>query len=152
MRGKGTAVVFANDIPRITPAYAGKSNAKSSSKSVKEDHPRLCGEKELQEYAQQSTGGSPPPMRGKEWQNVSSVCIKRITPAYAGKRLRLQHHCQHNQDHPRLCGEKAVHILHIKSYTGSPPPMRGKAHIGLRNAVRYRITPAYAGKREMRTA
>ena len=31
------------------------------------------------------------------------------------------------EDHPRLCGEKFVQHLQCYLYTGSPPPMRGKA-------------------------
>ena len=30
---------------RITPAYAGKSSAKSFNEAASRDHPRVCGEK-----------------------------------------------------------------------------------------------------------
>ena len=50
------------------------------------------------------------------------------------------------KDHPRLCGEKFRLALGDNDFTGSPPPMRGKAcKFGLWKQDR-RITPAYAGK------
>ena len=50
------------------------------------------------------------------------------------------------KDHPRLRGENPTHILHPISYTGSPPPTRGK-HVELQGTnPDIRITPAYAGK------
>ena len=52
--------------------------------------------------------GSPPPMRGKVRRYIQYVSIKRITPAYAGKRLRAGRLVQSYQDHPRLCGEKQI--------------------------------------------
>ena len=45
MRGKG---LFQNDLEqhqRITPAYAGKSKKATQYIGMKQDHPRLCGEK-----------------------------------------------------------------------------------------------------------
>ena len=50
----------------------------------------------------------------------------RITPAYAGKRVQVERHHCHPQDHPRVCGEKHV-LLHVVFLPGgSPPRMRGK--------------------------
>ena len=45
MRGKGRYVFLLAAPMRITPAYAGKSQAGSLSHKRIEDHPRLCGEK-----------------------------------------------------------------------------------------------------------
>ena len=71
----------------------------------------------------------------------------RITPAYAGKRARFQVRFQHQQDHPRLCGEKFCKAKKIMQRVGSPPPMRGKASDTRRPVCKAGITPAYAGKR-----
>ena len=106
-------------------------------------------------------------MRGKAEQRKLLHRKKRITPAYAGKRISSK--CCGNLfwDHPRLCGEKhsATVIREIK--LGSPPPMRGKVPkdgtakkadgdhprlCGEKDTVErfqfhfVRITPAYAGK------
>ena len=85
-------------------------------------------------------------MRGKVHHGVSVHALKRITPAYAGKRghkVRLQ---AAGRDHPRVCGEKRVRLAFICGIWGSPPRMRGKAGRCSPCACRLRITPAYAGK------
>ena len=45
MRGKVSFRFFYGGILRITPAYAGKSKGFKEWRTVKGDHPRLCGEK-----------------------------------------------------------------------------------------------------------
>ena len=51
---------------RITPACAGKSLIPGAIHELKQDHPRLCGEKETITEEKTFTKGSPPPVRGKE--------------------------------------------------------------------------------------
>ena len=70
----------------------------------------------------------------------------RITPAYAGKSEIVP--CFENgiKDHPRLCGEKALHCLIASRWLGSPPPMRGKVYAVFAVLSPTGITPAYAGK------
>ena len=65
-------------------------------------------------------------MRGKEMRLSSGTLCRRITPAYAGKSVR-------------------VHRVR-QSFTGSPPPMRGKDAKAADDLNTKRITPAYAGK------
>ena len=91
-------------------------------------------------------GGSPPPMRGKDDEDMSKLKESRITPAYAGKSLPPKVRWELAVDHPRPCGEKSYHIFSGLSIIGSPPPMRGKASIPAAEAVGTGITPAYAGK------
>ena len=45
MRGKEARHKLPNKLPRITPAYAGKSINHWKIKDPVEDHPRVCGEK-----------------------------------------------------------------------------------------------------------
>ena len=73
-----------------------------------------------------SVTGSPPPMRGKDTVGKYQGIGSRITPAYAGKRKENAFFVSHNEDHPRLCGEKRCGWDGISGITGSPPPMRGK--------------------------
>ena len=54
------------------------------------------------------------------------------------------------RDHPRICGEKENVGMYFKVKEGSPPHMRGKAATGQSWEQAYRITPAYAGKRNPR--
>ena len=131
MRGKDDDALTAFNKSRITPAYAGKSSAKSWS--------MVC---EI---------GSPPPMRGKVILYDKIRSALRITPAYAGKRRKKTVSCTGIWDHPRLCGEKWYNTRRGELYVGSPPPMRGKAEHFPPEIMRHRITPAYAGKRKHET-
>ena len=65
MRGKVERVYFAPQDLRITPAYAGKSKWFAIECVKPWDHPRLCGEKRLEQRKKAIEKGSPPPMRGK---------------------------------------------------------------------------------------
>ena len=49
--------------------------------------------------------GSPPQVRGKRWGWIFTVDCDRITPAGAGKTLRLYPYTNRCKDHPRRCGE-----------------------------------------------
>ena len=65
MRGKGTMERKKQSPDRITPAYAGKSPVRVADYRAGEDHPRVCGEKDLELSAETVGLGSPPRMRGK---------------------------------------------------------------------------------------
>ncbi len=45
-------------------------------------------------------------MRGKGTLDLSKVCNRGITPAYAGKSMYQILFDLNTKDHPRLCGEK----------------------------------------------
>ena len=86
MRGKAVLRTTFSHTHRITPAYAGKRPYNRRKTLVRQDHPRLCGEKVRQSRTCGNGQGSPPPMRGKgELQRVAWSTVG-ITPAYAGKR------------------------------------------------------------------
>ena len=127
MRGKGLNAPWSGFHFRITPAYAGKRAQQPFRPYDERDHPRLCGEKLKVCNNAQISRGSPPPMRGKGSGNSIPHQGKGITPAYAGKSLKLLSCFFVNQDHPRLCGEKLVMTSFNALFRGSPPPMRGKA-------------------------
>ena len=129
MRGKVAAVQKRVNQLRITPAYAGKRRLVQSVYIVYGDHPRLCGEKLFMDGEYGARIGSPPPMRGKVTLDDFSHEQLRITPAYAGKRVTFMFTLKIEKDHPRLCGEKAIFSCSVNPNVGSPPPMRGKAHL-----------------------
>ena len=85
MRGKGKRGKNNGNSCRITPAYAGKSFLSTSRAFCNQDHPRLCGEKQIRPLWRTWRKGSPPPMRGKETTPFTVSRMVRITPAYAGK-------------------------------------------------------------------
>ena len=85
-------------------------------------------------------------MRGKHYIAALVRKLFRITPAYAGKtHLRIVPK-RIAWDHPRVCGENIGMKLAAKSFTGSPPRMRGKRIKSVLKNTNVRITPAYAGK------
>ena len=146
MRGKVHAFACFFPLCRITPAYAGKSHLNCHFPKFKQDHPRLCGEKNGDTEFNCSIPGSPPPMRGKEDLCAKKLIEFRITPAYAGKRFKIGTAALSGRDHPRLCGEKVKRFWVSVSFGGSPPPMRGKEDsLAILSPVNG-ITPAYAGK------
>ncbi len=126
MRGKAQRPYKPHGARGITPAYAGKSSKKLDLSNRRQDHPRLCGEKDAGSVVDIVYQGSPPPMRGKVNFRSISNGTDGITPAYAGKRPFRGAILPACQDHPRLCGEKQACILCKYTNMGSPPPMRGK--------------------------
>ena len=131
---------------RITPACAGKSEAAAVPCRRSEDHPRVCGEKYLVWFERFDFRGSPPRVRGKGYLGGPLGMRRRITPACAGKSRRPARRRCCFRDHPRVCGEKIVHILLKNLRVGSPPRVRGKEFPVIASSVGKRITPACAGK------
>ena len=74
---------------RITPACAGKTLVRLSLSTRIKDHPRVCGENTngLDEYIEGK--GSPPRVRGKLLRIQHIRQRGGITPACAGKTLRV---------------------------------------------------------------
>ena len=92
--------------------------------------------------------GSPPRGRGKACSSFPKSHPDRITPAWAGKRfLKIQSYSA-TGDHPRVGGEKQSVPGSWTRSLGSPPRGRGKVEKEMREYARYRITPAWAGKRQ----
>ena len=85
-------------------------------------------------------------MRGKVIAAMHRRSGIRITPAYAGKRIRNCSPAGVARDHPRVCGEKSPAGGGLNLILGSPPRMRGKGVICTHLGAVLRITPAYAGK------
>ncbi len=146
MRGKAESPEQLKIRERITPAYAGKSPFRKSTHTLREDHPRVCGEKRPELSRPGAPLGSPPRMRGKAVLSATSFSFAGITPAYAGKSASCCSPESAARDHPRVCGEKAQREGSAMWHKGSPPRMRGKVvHFAI-DGFGQRITPAYAGK------
>ena len=91
-------------------------------------------------------------MRGKGTQFLSNLRCVGITPACAGKSHCGRTRPGRDEDHPRVCGEKASPMMKPAPPLGSPPRVRGKAKKRCRSCPLTRITPAYAGKRPAASA
>ena len=130
MRGKVNRYPVQIPVNGITPAYAGKSAGMACNGQIRQDHPRVCGEKVDGGRNRSRQMGSPPRMRGK-----ACVACASAAPGW---------------DHPRVCGEKNDWQRIKEAYTGSPPRMRGKEKFAMAADMKLGITPAYAGKRSFR--
>ena len=111
-----------------------------------QDHPRRCGENIKGVVENATTQGSPPQVRGKLVDIVVWVVGLRITPAGAGKTIKLFVSFSAGGDHPRRCGENGSRHKVWDAYEGSPPQVRGKQFYLLMLLLHCRITPAGAGK------
>ena len=108
MRGKVAGNCKGAGAGGITPAYAGKRQARLPQSISSRDHPRVCGEKYLRVLSMIFSLGSPPRMRGKVKKIVCGLTALRITPAYAGKSIIITSPLISFRDHPRVCGEKGL--------------------------------------------
>ena len=112
----------------ITPACAGKTLERESSRLSWEDHPRVCG-KNLEYLLETLTlWGSPPRVREKPVSGFVVVSNVGITPACAGKTHYPSVECCQAEDHPRVCGKNASLERFWTTTWGSPPRVREKLH------------------------
>ena len=88
MRGKDDPPPDSKGDWGITPAYAGKSLILHCLDGSVRDHPCVCGEKGTERQERVEGEGSPLRMRGKVLRSKPDSLSSRITPAYAGKRLK----------------------------------------------------------------
>ena len=90
-RGKDTPIGETGAMSGITPAWAGKSRRHEESRTKSKDHPRVGGEKAKSGWTKAKQKGSPPRGRGKVFAFAYVNVYERITPAWAGKRLKRSH-------------------------------------------------------------
>ena len=109
----------------IIPAYAGNTVAVGPWPELERDHPRICGEHELQTGGSVEVTGSSPHMRGTLRVEGQGSMLPGIIPAYAG-----------NTESGK--GQKPVG-------QGSSPHMRGTHALRHGASIRDGIIPAYAG-------
>ena len=146
MRGKGLSELAHTKKARITPACAGKTRAGLPACRVREDHPRVCGENFPLFVLCVFPIGSPPRVRGKHRDPIKSSGRYRITPACAGKTVKLRDIGHAVEDHPRVCGENGESTSESDRLPGSPPRVRGKRGRTATVTPVDGITPACAGK------
>ena len=106
VRGKGSAMRTTRAGTRITPACAGKRLISQPDTGHRQDHPRVCGEKQRNYHTTPDWVGSPPRVRGKAAGPPVHKGHHGITPACAGKSWRPVLGLKCSRDHPRVCGEK----------------------------------------------
>ena len=106
MRGTVNELSDDGSYVRITPAHAGNSPYMPGCLRDTWDHPRACGEQDTREAARGGPTGSPPRMRGTDYQKSLIDPKARITPAHAGNSRWILCRQLASGDHPRACGEQ----------------------------------------------
>ena len=90
--------------------------------------------------------GSPPPTRGKLRIAKLVYLAAGLTPAHAGKTAAASGTPDSTRAHPRPRGENGYYLLSRSSFSGSPPPTRGKLPPLQARPILPGLTPAHAGK------
>ena len=121
-------------------------------RSMRPEHPRVCGENVSVPVMACSLVGTSPRMRGKPTVQLFTLVGGRNIPAYAGKTPRCLRKGSVPPEHPRVCGENPPDLLKSTLLSGTSPRMRGKpAAQGPLGRWRRNI-PAYAGKTTNRSS
>ena len=145
-RGRRRRLRSRIELDGITPACAGKTYQVVPANWMTWDHPRMRGEDQYLEVDNASGEGSPPHARGRPMSGMRVSLQNGITPACAGKTLRLFSLATERRDHPRMRGEDPLLYSGLATFQGSPPHARGRRRgDGLKQII-IRITPACAGK------
>ena len=134
----------------ITPACAGTTIPDTYKGKPAKDHPRLCGDYDLNTAGLGRHWGSPPLVRGLLSLSACKYSLDRITPACAGTTGLSKPNRQAHWDHPRLCGDYDSNYCEWTDNPGSPPLVRGLHRNGLVIPYMGRITPACAGTTSFR--
>ena len=136
-------------INRIILTCTGKTNPFFRGTSLIQNHSRVCGKKLTDGISGLTGSGSPLHVQEKHFEDAVKICIRRITPACAGKTVFLVQMMKHHQDHPRVCGKSVVAMFKACEMPGSPPRVREKHDIATFFNYYHGITPACAGKANM---
>ena len=145
-RGRGPQKGPAVDVPRITPAWAGKSLFPSIPGLCPQDYPRVGGEESPPAPPWPPRLGLPPRGRGRATGGGAAMSASRITPAWAGKSRRRRGAHARRWDYPRVGGEETEMHQGKIIRKGLPPRGRGRGGSAADALGGARITPAWAGK------
>ena len=113
-------------IPRLIPAYAGKTLCPPRARTWERAHPRVCGENWMLRSATLRALGSSPRMRGKRSRRRWAPNIKGLIPAYAGKTSSHSLSYRSPRAHPRVCGENCMAHRPRRAASGLIPAYAGK--------------------------
>ena len=69
--------------------------------------------------------GSSPRLRGTDDYQPRRLSVARFIPAPAGNSALGNFLVEYGSVHPRACGEQEFPPIHVHSYTGSSPRLRG---------------------------
>ena len=105
MRGTPIAVDVVRGYLEIIPACAGNTRLSAHDAVYGRDHPRVCGEHNLDEATNIGIAGSSPRVRGTLADDDGHGRLLGIIPACAGNTDAAGGALSAVGDHPRVCGE-----------------------------------------------
>ena len=105
LRGTLTARRPRPTVRGIIPALAGNTPADTWVSNRLGDHPRACGEHDVDDQLQRGPRGSSPRLRGTRGFSRWRWSTPGIIPALAGNTRIIRAHVVSLWDHPRACGE-----------------------------------------------
>ena len=129
-----------------TPAYAGKTQARSPRAPSERKHPRLRGEDKKLSAKPSDQRETPPLTRGRRVRAFGNADRSGNTPAYAGKTAPTGRAVILARKHPRLRGEDKPGAATLVHPEETPPLTRGRLGIRTKAQLKEGNTPAYAGK------
>ena len=129
----------------IIPACAGSTTVGKTKLLFIWDHPRMCGEHELGDFAAFLDQGSSPHVRGALRQTQRQGQRPGIIPACAGSTPTATRPSREPRDHPRMCGEHFTTTGSPYCSSGSSPHVRGAPTGDLLGVTIGGIIPACAG-------
>ena len=145
-RGKPLEVQDAGGVPRLIPAWAGKTDSPHRRCAPPAAHPRVGGENKTNDLIGVAADGSSPRGRGKHQEpDFECLGVGRI-PAWAGKTVGFRALPGSQAAHPRVGGENLQRGKKIPTNAGSSPRGRGKRPCARRKRYLARLIPAWAGK------
>ena len=109
------------------------------------DHPRACGEHQVDPVLGDDAVGSSPRMRGTPAVGELVHPLAGIIPAHAGNTPIDSGEMLNARDHPRACGEHSWRVISRLVLSGSSPRMRGTRRRGDLRPRLLGIIPAHAG-------
>ena len=118
-------------MPGLTPAHAGKTNARRGMKYRGAAHPRSRGENQSRVRRHTPPPGSSPLTRGKQSEGTGAFTHHGLIPAHAGKTLSIVSLFYKVKAHPRSRGENPANARAASSTSGSSPLTRGKLSGGV---------------------
>ena len=130
----------------LIPACAGKTLPRGHPASVRQAHPRVCGENAADRHTGTTAWGSSPRVRGKLRIDARPRPCTRLIPACAGKTKSKPTESSPKWAHPRVCGENVLLRVRTQPVGGSSPRVRGKPQIASYPPSTPRLIPACAGK------
>ena len=130
---------------RFIPACAGNAVCLPTNLDVVTVHPRMRGERSLNERSNSDFCGSSPHARGTQGGRHDQAGGGRFIPACAGNADSPARTAPAGSVHPRMRGERSPRNSATRLPIGSSPHARGTLRLGTQQRMHARFIPACAG-------